>query len=262
VIILGIETATQQVGVAVGGQEGVIASFGAARGRRHAETLAPAIDFVCRQAQVELREVSVVAVDVGPGLFTGLRVGVAAAKATAQALRVPMIGLSSLDLLAFPMRHTRRLIAAVIDARRGEVYSALYRQVQGGVQRLSDYRLQPPAELACELEASGDECLVVGDGAVRHADLLAVDSRIELGGLGYAHPQASALVELSHPRALREEFVQPRDLRVLYLRKSDAEINWDQRRPAGRPGPGSAGDGESARPTGPEGDGAPVPGRG
>jgi tRNA threonylcarbamoyladenosine biosynthesis protein TsaB len=262
VIILGIETATQQVGVAVGGQEGVIASFGAARGRRHAETLAPAIDFVCRQAQVELREVSVVAVDVGPGLFTGLRVGVAAAKATAQALRVPMIGLSSLDLLAFPMRHTRRLIAAVIDARRGEVYSALYRQVQGGVQRLSDYRLQPPAELACELEASGDECLVVGDGAVRHADLLAVDSRIELGGLGYAYPQASALVELSHPRALREEFVQPRDLRVLYLRKSDAEINWDQRRAAGRPGPGSAGDGESARPTGPEGDGAPVPGRG
>jgi len=186
--------------------------------------------------------VGIVAVDIGPGLFTGLRVGVAAAKATAQALRLPMIGLSSLDLLAFPLRHTRRLIAAVIDARRGEVYSALYRQVQGGVQRLSDYRLQPPAELACELEASGDECLVVGDGAVRYADVLAADSRVELGGLGYAYPLASALVELSQPRALREEFVQPRDLQVLYLRKSDAEINWDQRRAAG--------------------DGAPVGGRG
>jgi tRNA threonylcarbamoyladenosine biosynthesis protein TsaB len=248
VIILGIETATQQVGVALAGPEGVIASFGVARGRRHAETLTPAIKFVCRQAQVDLCDVGIVAVDVGPGLFTGLRVGVAAAKAMAQALRLPMVGLSSLDLLAFPVRHTRRLIAAVIDARRGEVYSGLYRQVQGGVQRLSDYRLQPPTELACELEARRDECLVVGDGAVRYAEVLAVDSRIELGGPGYAYPQASALVELSRPRALREEFVQPRDLQILYLRKSDAEINWEARRAAGQPAPGEPGrDGDGAR---------------
>ena len=65
-----------------------------------------------------------VAVDLGPGLFTGLRVGIATAKAIAQALRVPMIGVSSLDLLAFPARFSHRLIAAVIDARRGEVFSA------------------------------------------------------------------------------------------------------------------------------------------
>ncbi len=258
-IILGIETATQNVGVALGGQEGVIASFGVARGRRHAETLAPAIDFVCRQAQVDLGEVGIVAVDTGPGLFTGLRVGVASAKATAQALRLPMIGLSSLDLLAFPVRHSRRLIAAVIDARRGEVYGALYRQVQGGVQRLSDYRLQQPAELACELEASGDECLVVGDGAVRYADVLAADSRVELGGTGYTYPQASALVELAHPRAIREEFVQPRDLQVLYLRRSDAEINWDERRRAA--GERSMGSSGSVGDPSATGDGAWVPER-
>jgi hypothetical protein len=90
---------------------------------------------------------------------------------------------------------------------------------------------------------------------------LAADSRIELGGLGYAYPQASALVELSHPRAIREEFVQPRDLRVLYLRKSDAEITWDERRAAGAPGTTWAGDGGSARSTGSAGDGAWVQGR-
>ncbi len=72
----------------------------APRGRRHAEILTPAIAFVCEQAGIDLQEVGVVAVDVGPGLFTGLRVGIATAKALAQALRVPMIGLSSLDLLA------------------------------------------------------------------------------------------------------------------------------------------------------------------
>ena len=91
------------------------------------------------QARVELEEISCVAVDLGPGLFTGLRVGVAAAKAMAQALRVPMIGVPSLDLLAFPVRYTSRLIVAAIDARRGEVFYAFYRQVPGGVQRVSDH---------------------------------------------------------------------------------------------------------------------------
>src|SRR5947209_14523917 len=118
-IVLGIETATMQVGCAVGGAEGVFASFHATRGRRHAETLAPAIELVCRHAQIELPQVSVIAVDVGPGLYTGLRVGIATAKAMAFALRVPMVGLSSLDLLAHSVRHTRRLIASVVDARRG-----------------------------------------------------------------------------------------------------------------------------------------------
>ena len=137
-IVLGIESSTAQVGCALGGHEGVLASFHAARGRRHAEILVPAVAFVCEQADVKLAEVGVIAVDIGPGLFTGLRVGVATAKALAQALRVPMVGMSSLDLLAYPVRFTRRLVAAVIDARRGEVFSALYRQVPGGVQRVSE----------------------------------------------------------------------------------------------------------------------------
>src|SRR3954452_8624557 len=102
VLILGIETATAQVGCAIGGHEGVLASSHSARGKRHAENLTPAIEFVCRQARVDLADISCVAVDHGPGLFTGLRVGVASGKAIAQALRVPMIAVSSLDLLAFP----------------------------------------------------------------------------------------------------------------------------------------------------------------
>ena len=77
-LILGIETATEQVSVAIGGHEGVLGMFEVCRGRRHAETLTPAIEFVCRQAEIELAEISVIAVDVGQGLFTGMRVGLAA----------------------------------------------------------------------------------------------------------------------------------------------------------------------------------------
>ena len=111
----------------------------ARRGRRHAETLVPAIEFLCNQAGIEMTEFSAIAVDIGPGLFTGMRVGIAAGKAIAQALRIPMIGISSLDLLAFPLRYSDRTIAAVIDARKGEVFTAFYRTVPGGVQRVTDF---------------------------------------------------------------------------------------------------------------------------
>ncbi|MSY13497.1 MAG: tRNA (adenosine(37)-N6)-threonylcarbamoyltransferase complex dimerization subunit type 1 TsaB, partial [Actinobacteria bacterium] len=91
-LILGIETATEQVSVAIGGHEGVLGLFEVTRGRRHAETLVPAIEFLCRQADIEIAEFGAIAVDVGPGLFTGMRVGIATGKAMAQALRIPMIG--------------------------------------------------------------------------------------------------------------------------------------------------------------------------
>ncbi|MGI8755516.1 MAG: tRNA (adenosine(37)-N6)-threonylcarbamoyltransferase complex dimerization subunit type 1 TsaB [Acidimicrobiales bacterium] len=225
-LILGLESATAQVGCAIGGHEGVLASSHSARGKRHAENLTPAIAFVCRQARVELAEISVIAVDHGPGLFTGLRVGVASGKAIAQALRVPMIAVSSLDLLAFPLRFTSRRIAAVIDARRGEVFWAFYRHVPGGVQRLGEPTVGNPDELAAELLARPEETLLAGDGAIRYADRFADLSEVEVAGGDHAFPSARSLVQLAHAQALREEWVRPHEVELAYLRKPDAEINW------------------------------------
>lgn len=225
-LILGITTATQQVGCAVGGHEGVLASAHSSRGKRHAETLVPSIDFVRRQARIELNDIAVVAVDIGPGLFTGLRVGIAAAKAMAHALRVPMIGISSLDLLAWPVRHTTREIVAVIDARRDEVFYARYRVTPGGVQRISGPAVTAPRELRADLQASDAEYLLVGDGALRYAREWEDMVRVELAEQYLAHPNAASLVQLAHARAIREDFVQPWELEPLYLRPPDAEINW------------------------------------
>ncbi|MEA3019486.1 MAG: tRNA threonylcarbamoyladenosine biosynthesis protein TsaB [Actinomycetota bacterium] len=228
-IILGIDTATPQVGCALGGHEGVLASFSSSKGKRHAETLVPAIDFICRQAHVELEEIGAISVDVGPGLFTGLRVGVATAKAMASALRVPVVGVSSLDLLAFPLRWSNRRIVSVVDARRGEVFYASYRQVPGGVQRLSDPQVGSPDQLCSEMQATGEDCLAVGDGARRYADLLCDLIKVEIADAGMAYPSPASLVQLAHARALREEFVNPWEVQPVYLRKADAEINWSTR---------------------------------
>ena len=239
-LILGIETATLQAGCAIGGHEGVLAMAQSAKGRRHAEHLTPSIDFVCRLADVELAEISVVAVDVGPGLFTGLRVGVATAKSLAHAIGVPMIGVASLDLLAFPVRYTSRLIVAAIDARRGELYYAFYRQVPGGIQRLGEHRIGSPDDLASELLASGEEILLVGDGAHRYHAAFDGLAKVELADVGLSYPSASSLVQLAHAQALREQFHRAADVDPIYLRKPDAEINWavrDRAPSAGGPRP-------------------------
>jgi len=235
VLILGIESATLQVGCAVGGREGVLASFHASRRRQHVEILVPAIEFTCAKAGVRLDELGAVAVDVGPGLFSGLRVGVTTAKTLAQALRIPVVGVTSLDLLAFPLRHTDRLIVAVVDARRGEVYWATYRQVPGGVQRLSDHRLSRPEEVLSELSATGEDYLMVGDGPLRYPELVEGSERGEVASAFGTRPSAAALVELAHPRAVREEFVSASELRPLYLRRTDAEIDWDRRQTGAAP---------------------------
>ena len=228
-LILGIDTASPQVGVAIGGHEGVLASFHSARGRQHAETLTPAIEFVCRQARVELREISCVAVDVGPGLFTGMRVGIATAKAIAAALRVPMIGASSLDLLAMPVRHTSRRIVSVLDAKRGEVFTAHYVSAPGGIQRIGEYRCETAEELVVELMADRGNYLLVGDGALRYRDVLSGVENVEIAEQSLSMPSASALVQLAHSHALREQWVNTWDLQPLYLRQPDAEINWQER---------------------------------
>ncbi len=228
-LILGIESATSQVGCSIGGHEGVLASAHSTRARRHAESLVPSIEFTCRQARVELADIGAVAVDVGPGLFTGLRVGVATARALAQALRVPVIPISSLDLLAFPARFTDRLLAAVIDARRGELFWALYRQVPGGVQRTTEPRVSRPEDLRAELQAQGEDTLMVGDGALRYAEVFRDQLEAEVCTHDITHPSARDLVLLAHHHALREEWVQPWEVRPTYLRKPDAEIRWTTR---------------------------------
>ena len=151
-----------------------------------------------------------VAVDVGPGLFTGMRVGLASAKAIAQALRIPMIGISSLDLLAFPCRHTDRVVVPVIDARKGEVFYAMYRQVPGGVQQVAEPRVGPVEDLVADLLARSQDVLCVGDGALRYReeilDGLPLRDRRRRAPVGGAARAAGA-----RPGAARGVGQRPRD---------------------------------------------------
>ncbi len=226
-LVLGLTTSTPQIGVALADDDGLRAATATVRGRHHAELLAPAIVEVCEAAEVTVDQVDVVAVDTGPGLFTGLRVGVATAKAVAFGMDLPVVPVSSLDLLAFGYRYVARRITATIDARRGELFVASYVPVPGGIQRVSEPHTATAEELAAELQAEEGTHLLVGNGAPRYADTFAANDRVELADASF--PSPAALVALAHARARRDDGERPEGVRCTYLREPDAQINWQTR---------------------------------
>lgn len=237
-MILAIETAVESVGVAFGDRSGPRASSTLRSDRRHAESLAPMIDFLRLQSSVDLADLAAIAVDVGPGLFTGLRVGLATAQSMAWALDIPVIGVSSLDVLAHGASHgTRRVssaedvvIVSALDARRGEVYWAVHR-VRNDAQpeRVVDPRVTPPDDLAVHLRERDQRVLLVGTGASRHAEHFAGIDTVVMGGAELALPSVESLLEIAVGRAAREEWAAAGAVEPVYLRAPDAEINWATR---------------------------------
>jgi tRNA threonylcarbamoyladenosine biosynthesis protein TsaB len=233
VLVLGIECSTPQASVAIGSEQGVVASALVSRGATHNEFLLPAIRFCLDETGLGYRNLGGLAVSLGPGLFSGMRVGVATAKALAQTLSVPIVGLASLDLVAYEVRHTSKTICAVLDARRNEVFYAFYRPSPGGIQRMTDYRIEQPGRLAIGIASRPEEVLLVGNGALLYKELFeSAGPVVEVAGMNQAFPNASSLVELALPRLYREDFDSLYELRPLYLRKSAKPIEWARIRQA------------------------------
>jgi len=235
VILLAVESATELVGAAVADESGPRSAAATTGRRRHAETLAPTIDFVCRQAGVDVRDVDLVAVDVGPGLFTGLRVGVATAKALGQGLGVPVLGVTSTEILAYAAFDAGcpTDVLAVVDARRAEVFCARYGRpgADGRPTVLEPPRVLPPGELA----RAAPGFLAVGDGALRYAEHLLGRDGVGVGGPSLGAPSPSALARLALAAlAGGAEPTPAADVEALYLRAADARANFVERPAAAR----------------------------
>lgn len=207
--MLGIETSSPVTSVALWDDDAPVAREVSEGPRDHVEFLMPA---VMRLAQP--RTLDAIAVGIGPGLFTSMRVGIATAKTLAAMLEVPIVGVCSLDALAYPLRFEQGPVVACVDAYRREVYAARY---EGGT-RIDGPRALAPAALAAEL--TGD-VLIVGNGPEVYPDELATFSRHA------GTPDADPIVALALPRLRAGDYDDATSLEPMYVRRSDAEIKWD-----------------------------------
>ncbi len=167
--ILGIETTTFSGSVALVEEGRVLGEFFLSVGPRHSEKVLPLIKELFSGLGIKLDEVEAIAVSKGPGSFTSLRVGVTTAKSLAFSLGVPIVSVSSLEVLAMGFAFTSYVICPVIDARKGEVFSAFFKLSGSNLKRLSDDILISPEGLS---EIVQEKTIFAGDGAILYSNIL------------------------------------------------------------------------------------------
>ena len=221
-LLLAFETATARPGAALlRGAELLGEEFGDPA-RSASETLLETVDALLAGAGVSLAEVGGFAVSIGPGSFTGLRIGLATVKGLAFGAGPCTAAVSTLEALAHPLEGSRDAVVAALDARRGEVYAAAWSGGPGGAELLAE-GVYTPEELAAALPAT---CTLVGEGA----DICAVALRGRLGeGVSLASPElalptARSVGVLGARQLAAGGGVDAAELVPRYLRRAEAEV--------------------------------------
>ncbi len=164
-IILALDSTAQTGAVALCRDEKLVASFTLNTGNTHSETLLPSVEAVLKLGDVTVDDVDLFAISKGPGSFTGVRIGAATVKGMAFGKDKPCIGVSTLEALAYNLRGFSGIACPVMNARRSQVYNALFRVENGKIERLCPDRAIALADLAEELAAYGDVPVYLsGDG--------------------------------------------------------------------------------------------------
>lgn len=229
--LLAIDTALDAVSVCIVDGTDVLANAEAKSDRRHGEMLTPMIQSVLHEARCTMHDIGNIAVDIGPGLFTGMRVGIATAKAVAEVLETNLVGVSSLEVLARQATTEFDVVAAVIDARRGEVFWSLHR-ADDDREQLSTARAGSPEECLASITDRGQTVCLVGTGVARYRQTFEDGLRLAVPDFAFAPesdylPTATTLAAIASARLV--DAVAVDELVPMYLRAPDAEINWSTR---------------------------------
>ncbi len=221
-LILALDSTAGVASVALCRDERTIASFTVKNGNTHSETLLPMVEAVLRSAGVTARDVALFACSTGPGSFTGVRIGTATVKGLAFSRDVCCLGVSTLEALAENAVPTDALICPVMNARRGQVYNALFAYKDGMLCRLTPDRAISVAELEAELLEIGSPFVLVGDGVDEFARLAPKTAPCVISPL-LADQCAVSVAKVALRRYLAGERGTDNDLVPVYLRMPQAE---------------------------------------
>ena len=223
--ILSIETSAKACSAAVTEDGALLASAFQCSGLTHSRTLMPMVEGMLKNADLTLAACDAIAVAVGPGSFTGIRIGVAAAKGLAFGAGIPVIGVSTLEAMATGLAHWDGLVICAMDARRQQVYNANFAAKVGTLTRLTEDRAIALSELVKEVENDERPKIIVGDGG-----RLCYNALLEQGVPCVLAPphllqQSAAAVGLAAEEALRrgEQPVSAQELLPVYLRQAQAD---------------------------------------
>ncbi|MBI5779729.1 MAG: tRNA (adenosine(37)-N6)-threonylcarbamoyltransferase complex dimerization subunit type 1 TsaB [Planctomycetes bacterium] len=230
--VIGIETSSIQGGVSILEETDnsitLQRSTAFRRGLVHGKLLVPALDKLLKRAHWRKDKIDLVAVDIGPGSYTGLRVGLAIAKTMAYALKTKIVGVVSLDVLVrnVSANDVHQYICPVIDARWNQVYTAIYEKSADGYKRRTDYLAITPEDLLKVINRYRGEILLFGDGLRAYSDIFKrLANRAEFAPEHLWLPSAANVATLGYESYQSGKRDDPIKLLPLYLRLTEAELN-------------------------------------
>lgn len=220
--ILGIDTSSSSLSVAVMDDDLLKGEFTLNHKLTHSEQMMPLLDSLLSHLELKMSDIDLIGVSVGPGSFTGIRIGVAAANAMAMALDIPVVGISSLEAMAYTAGETAYTIVSTFDAQRDRFYFNAYRFENSELKALEAEDVLEKEDLIKKLE-SYDKVLLLGDAVFINEEL---PLNVKKAKRAVRYVRASSVCELAHRDYLlgKTGFAVP-----VYLRKSQAEIQFEER---------------------------------
>jgi len=225
--VLGIDTSTSCGSVGLIDDESILSEYLLNIPVTHSERLLGTIELILKEARFALEDLDGWAISLGPGSFTGLRIGVSTVKGLALATQKPVAGVSTLDVLAYQISSTPYLICPILDARKGEVYTAFYRYGEGNdLKRQSGYRAIKPEDLMKDIQ---ERTIFIGDGVKTYRDYLkkSLESLAIFSPNSINFPHGSGVAKLGLELLRKGEFLDLANFTPLYVRPSEAEMKFN-----------------------------------
>ncbi len=213
--ILSISTSSNIASVSISENEDCILELNINNNKTHSETLIPLIDKLFHESNLKLSDIGLMACDIGPGSFTGIRIGISSVKAIAQSLDIPIVDVSSLEALAYNIQNENfKTICSLIDARNNQVYCGIF---DNNYDLLENYLADDIIAVQKTLQKY-ENIIYVGDGAIVHKDLLNINGFIYENDIHAKNIGKCAYNKYKNNKTKTADSLTP-----LYLRKSQAE---------------------------------------
>lgn len=226
-MLLAIDTSSFVLGCALAEKDKLVAEWTIARKLTHSARLIPHMDKLMEDAGVAKKEIEAVAVGKGPGSFTGLRIGLATAKMIAHIWQVPLIGVDTLEALAWNMAGANAFILPLIDAQRGNVYAALYSAYEN-IWPETSIEVAPIEEVISAAVRHGGPIIAVGEGADLYKEKL-INAGIQLATPANRYSRAASVAGVAQMRWEEGKIDDPLTLLPNYIRRSEAEVLWEKK---------------------------------
>ncbi|MGI6124102.1 MAG: tRNA (adenosine(37)-N6)-threonylcarbamoyltransferase complex dimerization subunit type 1 TsaB [Acetivibrionales bacterium] len=224
-LTLAVDTSGITASVAVVEDKKVLAELSTKHGKTHSQKILPMIKTTLSMLNKELKDVDLFAASIGPGSFTGLRIGVVTIKGLAYSLKRPVCGIPTLDALAYSMPDFNGIISPMLDARNNQVFTAYYRKINGSLDKIEPDSGITIDEWIIKAREYNENILVIGNGVELHFPKLSenLGDKVIRSQLAMSYPRASATALLAEEAYYNNKMLTAFELEPFYLRKSQAE---------------------------------------